>query len=291
MAPVTEPDPDQINWDGSGPFADDAYALPESAGVPVEWSEPIMWTPEVSEMLEGYRTPDALYLHSIGQLPATMPKSPEQLPEGIEALSGDLASLGHTRLDPEQYAVPDQPWVETPDPWVPEAWVDRDGDPWEPPGTDLTLYPLKAGYMTPGALYVWRIMTAWEPGDDPDPDPPDDPDPDDPDPDPTDPAELVDAVLAFAGLPDAETTRATIRQHLSIVTMQVRGYTRGNGFAAGYPAPDLEAVIVSATARSAVNPTGATRLSFGELRTEPGVYNGFTLPELAILHGYRRRWA
>ena len=267
MAAVTEPDPSQIDWDGSGPFADDAYALPSSAGVPVEWAEPHPWEEDRAEMLEGYADPERLYL----ELESPHPD------QDAASTSGDLLSLGRIALTPAAYDMP----VWSSEPWVPESWVNRNGDPWQPPGGDSPLYPLHDTYMTPGMLAVWRERTGWTP--DPDPDP-------DPDPEP-EPGERIDAVLTFAGLPDSEPTRATIQQHLAIVTAQVRAYVRGNGFAAGYPSPDLEAVIVSATARSAVNPTGATRLSFGELRTEPGVYNGFTLPELAILHSYRRRWA
>ena len=276
---VTEPDPSQVDWDGYGPFADDAYALPPSAGVPVEWADPHPWEPEIAEMKDGYRTPEALYL----EVPPGSPRT-EQLPPAIEALSGDLLTLGTIPLTPDAYTDPETPWSDPPDPWVPESWVNRAGDPWQPPGGDRPLYPLHETYMTPGMLRLWRIRTDWTPPDDAD-------DPEPPDPEPPEPGERVDAVLTFAGLPDSEATRATIQQHLEIVTAQVRAYVRGNGFAAGYPSPDLEAVIISAAARSAVNPTGAARLSFGELRTEPGIYNGFTLPELAILHSYRRRWA
>jgi len=80
--------------------------------------------------------------------------------------------------------------------------------------------------------------------------------------------------------------------HLPIVTAFVRAYVRGNGFdEAGAPGDDLAAVIVSATARLTVNPEQASRRGLDDYSESPAVLNGFTLPELAVLHLYRRRTA
>lgn len=80
--------------------------------------------------------------------------------------------------------------------------------------------------------------------------------------------------------------------HLPIVTAFVRAYTRGNGFdpALG-PNDDLAAVIVSATARLVTNPEQSQRVQVADYAESPAVLNGFTLPELAVLHRYRRRTA
>lgn len=84
---------------------------------------------------------------------------------------------------------------------------------------------------------------------------------------------------------------ALAREHLPVVTMFVRAYTRGNGFVDSEPLEDLAAVIVSATARLIDNPTHARQMASGPFSTTPGVFNGFTLPEIAVLHQYRRRTA
>ena len=80
--------------------------------------------------------------------------------------------------------------------------------------------------------------------------------------------------------------------HLPVVTAFVRAYTRGNGFdQAGAPSNDLAAVITSATARLVLNPSNRGPGTVGPFSETPGVFNGFTLPELAVLHLYRRRSA
>ncbi|MFV2143217.1 hypothetical protein [Isoptericola sp. G70] len=80
--------------------------------------------------------------------------------------------------------------------------------------------------------------------------------------------------------------------HLPIVTAFIRAYTRGNGFdESGIPGPDIEAVITSATARLTVNPEQTKRMQIDDYSETPATLNGFTLPELAILHLYRRRTA
>lgn len=97
-------------------------------------------------------------------------------------------------------------------------------------------------------------------------------------------------MLAFAGIESSPELIALVEAHFPIVQAQVYAYTRGRGFIGDKPTPPLAAVIVSATARSASNPTGTESTQLGELRTRPGVYAGWTLPELAILNAYRKRW-
>lgn len=81
--------------------------------------------------------------------------------------------------------------------------------------------------------------------------------------------------------------------HLPLVTEFVRAYTRDRGFDAvtGEPAPDVAAVIVSATARLVENPTHTTFTQVGPFTERPGTLEGWTLPELAVLHRHRRRSA
>lgn len=82
-----------------------------------------------------------------------------------------------------------------------------------------------------------------------------------------------------------------VTAQLGTVTAMVKAYVRGNGFTGDVPATDLAAVIVSATARAVSNPAHAEHLAAGPFTVRPGSFNGWTLPELAILHGYRRRAA
>lgn len=98
-------------------------------------------------------------------------------------------------------------------------------------------------------------------------------------------------VARFLGRGDDTNVVALAGEHLPIVTAFVRAYTRGNGFVHGVPGDDLEAVIVSATARLVTNPEQASRVQVADYTESPAVLNGFTLPELAVLHLYRRRTA
>ena len=84
---------------------------------------------------------------------------------------------------------------------------------------------------------------------------------------------------------------AQVQSQLDAVTAMVKAYTRSKGFIAGVPATDVAAVIVSATARAVTNPAHAEHLAAGPFTVRPGTFDGWTLPELAILHTYRRRAA
>ncbi|MDP9498112.1 MAG: hypothetical protein M3P46_10755 [Actinomycetota bacterium] len=114
------------------------------------------------------------------------------------------------------------------------------------------------------------------------------------------------ALLRFLGDevdPDAEPSQAD--HVVRAVTLLVRAYTRGRGFAAGTTTAtvngtpvtvhsmeaDLAAVIVSAAARLYSNPELTVRVEAGSHSEVPGTFRGWTLPELAVLHRYRRRAA
>ncbi|CAG7845776.1 hypothetical protein USB125703_02051 [Pseudoclavibacter triregionum] len=99
-------------------------------------------------------------------------------------------------------------------------------------------------------------------------------------------------VAQFLGRGDDPETVALAGAHLPIVTAFVYAYTRGRGFFNGMePAPDVAAVIVTATARLVTNPEQVKRVQVADVDETPATLNGFTLPELAVLHLYRRRTA
>lgn len=83
---------------------------------------------------------------------------------------------------------------------------------------------------------------------------------------------------------------ALAEEHVGIVTIFVKAYTRGNGFTeTGDPNEDLSAVIVSATARYLVNPQQNLREQIGAQSITYAKLEGFTLAEQAVLHLYRKR--
>ena len=84
--------------------------------------------------------------------------------------------------------------------------------------------------------------------------------------------------------------------HIAAVTASVFAYTRGNGFTSlnetvQEPADDLARVIISSVARLLHNPTHTITETTGPFSHRPAVFDGWTLPELAVLHRYRRRLA
>jgi hypothetical protein len=101
-----------------------------------------------------------------------------------------------------------------------------------------------------------------------------------------------DDVAAFLGKPEDVGTVTLAATHLPVVTAMVRAYVRGKGFDQnGNMADDLAAVIVSSTARLLANPEHTIEQTTGPFSIRQGVFNGWTLPELAILHRYRKRAA
>lgn len=96
-------------------------------------------------------------------------------------------------------------------------------------------------------------------------------------------------VLAFLGKDETQPTEQ-VDAHLSVVTEMVRAYTRGVGFdETGAPDAGLAAVIISSTARLVSNPTMQSFMSIDDASFRPGSFAGWTLPEIAVLHAYRRR--
>ncbi|MCM3554002.1 hypothetical protein M3697_02585 [Janibacter melonis] len=96
-------------------------------------------------------------------------------------------------------------------------------------------------------------------------------------------------VLAFLGQPE-DAGAIGLPEHISTATAMVKAYTRGRGFTDdGEPQGDVRAVIVSSAARLHRNPTLDRNQSAGPFTHAPGTFNGWTLPELAVLHRYRTR--
>lgn len=98
-------------------------------------------------------------------------------------------------------------------------------------------------------------------------------------------------VAAFLGQGDDTEVVALAEAHLPVVTTFVKAYVRGNGFTDGAPNDDLSTVIKTATARLTVNPEQNRRISVDDYAQTFTTLDGFTLPELAVLHLYRRRSA
>lgn len=96
-------------------------------------------------------------------------------------------------------------------------------------------------------------------------------------------------VSAFLGEDDDPAVVALAGQALPLVEASVRAYTRWRGFTAGTPNDDLEAVIIAAAARLAVNPALHRSETIGDYTANYGGFIGFTLPELSILNRYRER--
>lgn len=141
-----------------------------------------------------------------------------------------------------------------------------------------------------GASYEPRVLLA-EPFMDvaPAPEPEPEPDPGTEEPAPTGAAGPL--VAAFLGRPGDPATETQAAAHALIVTEYVRGYTRGRGFINGSPSAPLLAVIVSSTARLTPNPEQVTYYQTGDYSERPAILAGWTLPELAVLNGFRRRSA
>lgn len=98
-------------------------------------------------------------------------------------------------------------------------------------------------------------------------------------------------VAAYIGKAGNARMIATAEAQIPTVATFVHGYTRGNGFDSSGRVQDLplEAVIVSAAARLVVNPEQLWQYSVGDYSERPAVLQGWTLPEIAVLHRYRRR--
>lgn len=109
------------------------------------------------------------------------------------------------------------------------------------------------------------------------------------------------SVLVFLGWPEDPALRKQADHHAETVARMARAYTRGNGFQSvpGHNVgpllvdveEDVAAVIVTAAARLLPNPSQGKRIESGSFNAAPGVFAGWTLAELGVLHRYRRRSA
>lgn len=102
-------------------------------------------------------------------------------------------------------------------------------------------------------------------------------------------------VLAFLGKPVTPEGEDAAAPHLEAALHMVKAYTRGRGFdpTTDEPADDVAAVIISCAARLHANPTlevnSSTGIDDATFAETPGIFKGWTLPELAVLHRYRQR--
>jgi len=90
---------------------------------------------------------------------------------------------------------------------------------------------------------------------------------------------------------DVDTATAVLA--LKVATDVVRTYTRGEGFniVTGAPGDDLAAVVLMAAGRIYTNPAATEMTSIDDYTVRYAAFNGWTLPELAVLNTYRRRTA
>ncbi|QIX27503.1 hypothetical protein ncot_13455 [Nocardioides sp. JQ2195] len=102
-------------------------------------------------------------------------------------------------------------------------------------------------------------------------------------------APTAQTVADFLGQGDDVGFIALAEEHLPMVTHMVNAYTRGKGFTDGIPDDDVAAVIVSSVARLVVNPEQYDLDTAGPFTTRYRVFDGWSLPELAVLHRYRKR--
>ncbi len=99
-------------------------------------------------------------------------------------------------------------------------------------------------------------------------------------------------VAGFMGKADDAHVLDLAGQHLPVVTAMVKAYVRSRGFTdTGEPAEDLALVIIASTARLVTNPEHTIEQTVGQFSVRQAIFNGWTLPELAILHQYRKRAA
>lgn len=83
-------------------------------------------------------------------------------------------------------------------------------------------------------------------------------------------------------------TTAQATAVLAVVRAMVSAHTRGVGFTNGEPNDELNAVILSASARLLMNTSGLEHEQMGGLAVRYGSDAfGFTIPELMVLNRYR----
>jgi hypothetical protein len=123
---------------------------------------------------------------------------------------------------------------------------------------------------------------------------------------------LAEQLLLFLGIGDDDQAADQSKSAVYLVTQLAKSYTRGNGFGDEWVAEDIQAVIITASARLMTNPQQSTsesestpllRLSVGGGHVMPGEegvvaaqsfafsggFSGWTDVKLAVLHAYRVR--
>lgn len=96
-------------------------------------------------------------------------------------------------------------------------------------------------------------------------------------------------VAAFLGQSDDDTVVALAGKTLPTITAMARAYTRGNGFEGAEPNDEIEAVILTATARLMSNPE-QLQYRVGNVSYQSS-FRGWTLAETFVLNRYRKRTA
>ncbi len=97
-------------------------------------------------------------------------------------------------------------------------------------------------------------------------------------------------VADFLGKPEDPTTLTRAQAQLPFVTATVRAYTRDRGFDdVGNMDRAIALVVVASTARLVGNPEHNIERSVGAFSEKAAIFNGWTLPELAVLHRSRKR--
>lgn len=153
------------------------------------------------------------------------------------------------------------------------------GTPTTEGSTTTTLTATDTSDITGTGSLTFAIVPATV---DPDPDP-------DPDPEPTPPDDLAERAMALLGLdPEAPEDTALANESVQMITLMVRGYTRGQGFKAETVADDIQAVILTAAVRYMANPSGLSYRAGNE--SVNNAFKGWTLAETFVLNNYRKRW-
>ncbi len=103
-------------------------------------------------------------------------------------------------------------------------------------------------------------------------------------------------VARFLGRADDEALAQLAGMHVAQIATMARAYTRGSGFlmtiendvVTARPNDEIAAVVLLATARLVTNPAQVNSEEADDYRTS-GSFQGWTLPERAVLDRYRRR--
>ena len=99
-------------------------------------------------------------------------------------------------------------------------------------------------------------------------------------------------VASFLGQGEDANVVALAEVHLPLITEMARTHTRGVGFNDNdEPNDAISAVIVTATARLVSNPTSLQSSQAGPMMARHTVFQGWTLIELSVLDGHRRKAA